>query len=119
MVMTRFKNITVSSAAGETLVDALAGLGERDRTIIALIIAPNASTSGVVNDIDVRAYKDQDQIVDYALNAHLLRDCDNAYEPVNTPIRIEINCPLKSGTGFKVGFNGAQGGDIILEYMDS
>lgn len=118
MPMTRFKNVAVSSASGETLVDALAGLGERDRTIVALIIAPNASSTGVANDIDVRAYKNQDQVIDYSLNAHLLRDSDNAYEPINVPIRIELNCPLKSGDGFKVGFNGAQGGKIILEYME-
>lgn len=116
--MIRYKNVAVSAAAGETLSDALAGLGERKRKIHALIVAGNASTTGLVNGVDLRCYKNQDQIVDYNLNAWLSRDSDNAYEPVNVPIRIPVDILLESGDGLKVGFNGNFGGDVIIEYSD-
>lgn len=107
--MIRHKYIAVgAAAAGETLVNALSGLGERDRVIKSLQFIPNSVTSASypVRDSRVRAYKNQDQIVDAALT-NFAFSVYSSYTGSDLASTFELDMPLKQGDGFKVGLYNA------------
>lgn len=121
--MIRHKYITVGAAAsGETLVNALAGLGERKRKIKSLTYVPDFSTTGAILNraTRIRAYKNQDQIVDVALYSFdfALYSTTGGYSAENT---WELDLLLEKGDGFKIGLYNAgatPGGNLQFAYED-
>lgn len=121
--MIRHKYVSISaSASGETLVNALAGLGERKRRIKTLTYVPDFSTTGAMPSraTRVRAYRNQDQIVDVALSSFAfdLYSNTSGYSAQNT---WELDLPLEKGDGFKVGLYNAgatPGGNLQFAYED-
>jgi len=121
--MIRHKYIEISaSGSGETLKNALAGLGEKKRRIKSLTYVPDSSTTGAmpVRSTRIRAYKNQDQIVDAGLYAFEFSVYSNTtgYASENT---WELDLPLERGDGFKVGLFNATltpAGNLQIAYED-
>lgn len=120
--MIRYKTLSLTLIAGENLTNALAGLGEKDRTVKALWVKPPVAAGGYTAGFNLRAYKDQTQVVDF--------DCDNFGGQANAGVlterdvepRVEINLPLKAGEGFQVGFYSVAGvgaATIVMEYEEN
>jgi hypothetical protein len=121
--MLRHKYIAVgASAAGETLVNALSGLGEKDRVIKSLQFIPNSVTSAgyPLRETRVRAYKNQDQIVDAALT-NFAFSVYSSYTGTDLASTYEMDLPLKQGDGFKVGLYNtlyAPAGNLQIVYEE-
>lgn len=112
------------AGAGETLVNALAGLGEKKRMIKSLQYCPATLSPPLPTSenktTNVRAYKNQERIVDVSLGSFTWGVFSNTkYVEYANPILVDI--PLERGDGFKVGFQDASTfntGSIIMEYQD-
>jgi len=123
MVMTRFKYIAIgASASGETLVDALAGLGEKNRTIKSIRYV-TAIVTGAMNIAKfplIRAYKNQDQIVDFNTGSFNIGVYSGTHwiEDIK-PIMMDLD--LVKGDGFQIGLylpSSTPSGDLQIEYVD-
>lgn len=122
MVQTKYKTIVVPSGTAKTTADALAGLGESTRLIVALWYAPNQSTDGVPDpEASIIASVNQDEVVEFKVAPFLTTDSDNANEWQGIKPRIEVNIELKIGEGFTVGLSSSgsiSATNIIIEYQD-
>lgn len=122
MVMTKYKTVIVPSGTAKTTADALAGLGESSREIVALWFAPNQSTDGIPNpDANLVAFVNQKEVVDFKLAPFITTDSDNANEWQGIPPRIPVSIDLKLGEGFTVGLTSSgsiSATNIVLEYID-
>ncbi len=123
MVMTRFKFIDVgASGAGETLVDALAGLGEKARTIKSITYTSEMVTGSVAakNFPRIRAYKNQEQIVDFSIGSFNTATYSGVFWTDDIyPLLIDLD--LAKGDGFQIGLfqvSGTPIGDLQIEYVD-
>jgi hypothetical protein len=120
MPRTRYVKVAVGSGAGEILVDALAGLGTRNRKIIALWPS-HAAIASVSSAVSMRVYLDQEQVVDFDLDAMKLNhNTANAWTSVLR--RIPVDLEITAGQGLKVGFHHATvtpAGSITLEYQET
>ena len=124
--MSRYVTLAIGhAAAGETLVNALAGLGEKKRVIKSLTFSHVAYSGGgfVFTDLplsQLRAYKNQDQVASVgfgSFNWAVFSNCP--YISDSKPILLDT--VLEKGDGFKVGFfnaSAAQFGNIVMEYED-
>jgi hypothetical protein len=115
--MIKYKTITVPSGTGEVLTDALAGLGQRPRKIRALTPVPLHTSGGAVSSYTLRAYVDQNQVVDYNMQSFE----NGLYSAVgyrDVDFRLDVDIDLTQQQGFKVG--NSSGGDhfVIMEYED-
>jgi len=121
--MLRHKYIEVgASASGETLVNALSGLGEKNRKIKSLAFVPDFVTSATypARGTRVRAYKNQDQIVDAALTSFAF-SVYSSYTGSDMQSVFELDMPLKQGDGFKVGLynsSATPSGNLQIVYED-
>lgn len=125
--MQRFVHVTVgASAAGETLVDALAGLGERKRTIKSIRYArysgsASGSAFGESKITRIRAYRNQEQVVDFPLTSFDWGIFSGTqYVERADPLLVDIE--LSNSDGFKIGFfNGsvAPVGDLVIAFTES
>lgn len=125
--MKKFVQITVgASGTGETLVDALAGLGERRRVIKSLRYARGAyATPGTPfqesTGTRIRAYKNQEQLVDYPITSFEWGVFSNTvYVEKAEPLLLDT--VLERGDGLKVGFFNSSAtpvGNITLEYDET
>ncbi len=123
--MNKFVTIAVGMAAiGETLVNALSGLGEKKRKIktlqyCAATLSPPLPT-GESSTTHIRAYRDQERIVDVSLGSFRRGVFSNTtFIEQAEPILVDI--PLERGQGFKVGFSDSatyNTGSIIMQYED-
>ena len=124
--MSRFVTLTIGhAAAGETLINALSGLGEKKRVIKSLTFSHVAYSGGgsVFTDLplsQLRAYKNQDQVCSVGFGSFNWAVFSNVpYISDAKPILLDL--PLEKGDGFKVGFfnaTAAQFGNILMEYED-
>ena len=121
--MLRYKFVEVNaSASGEKTVDALSGLGEKKRKIKQLFYVP-AITSSASPDKDgdrIRAYKNQEQIVDFCVDSFNLGVYSGIYftEDVKP---IDLDLELQRGEGFTLGLFNASAtptGDLQFSYED-
>lgn len=118
--MARYKTITITATSTErALSNALSGIGEKRRRIHALWPCPSA-TSSPTSGITLLALVDQEEIVEFDLNAFRDLDSDsNAY--LSVPKRVPLDIVLEENQGFQLGFAQASttnGGTIIMEYDD-
>lgn len=103
--MDRIKYLAVSaSGTGETLVNALTGIGEKKRLIKKLQYIPDHTTSSAPSSRStrIRAYRDQDQVVDAAITSFQYSVYSGVYS-YDFPSTYELDLPLERGQGFKVG----------------
>jgi len=115
-----YKTITVASGTGEVLSDALSGLGEKKRKIIALLPSLNPATGGPSTAVRVRGYRDQFQVVDYDHDLWRSGDSDTT-DYLAVPRLIPIDLTLERGQGFQLGFYHASStpaGKITIQYED-
>lgn len=121
--MLRYKFVEVNaSTSGEKTVDALSGLGEKKRKIKQLFYVP-AITSSASPDKDgdrIRAYKNQEQIVDFCVDSFNLGVYSGIYftEDVKP---IDLDLELQRGEGFTLGLFNASAtptGDLQFSYED-
>lgn len=120
--MIRYKFVDIPSGSNENLTNALAGLGERDRTIHAVWIAYNQGTTTVDVSQRIRAYKETDQIMDFPISALTGTTVSAVASNPGIPWRIPLNLQLKAGEGFQVGNYDAgvttSVFDICIEYEE-
>lgn len=121
--MLRYKFVEINaSTSGEKTVDALSGLGEKKRKIKQLFYVP-AITSSASPDKDgdrIRAYKNQEQIVDFCVDSFNLGVYSGIYftEDVKP---IDLDLELQRGEGFTLGLFNASAtptGDLQFSYED-
>jgi len=119
----RYKTVAVTaSGSGETLSDALAGLGEKKRNVIGLQYTNDGVTTGGLptRSTNVRAYKNQDQVVDYNIGHFDAVVFSNTSMIENVDL-IPLDMKLDRGDGFQVGLYNASltpTGDIVMVYED-
>lgn len=104
--MPKYKTIHIGTSATESLANALAGLGEKRRTIIGLIPALTPNTSANFADIDdqtLQAYKNQDNICEYSLGSFANPITSAVDFPTGFDL-IPLDVQLEPGDGFQVGF---------------
>jgi hypothetical protein len=124
--MSRYVTLEIGhAAAGETLVNALTGLGEKKRLIKSLTFSHVAYSGGgaIFSDLplsQLRAYKNQDQVASVGFGSfNWAVFSDVPYVSDAKPILLDT--VLEIGDGFKVGFfnaTGAQFGNVVMEYED-
>ena len=121
--MLRYKFVEINaSTSGEKTVDALSGLGDKKRKIKQLFYVP-AITSSASPDKDgdrIRAYKNQEQIVDFCVDSFNLGVYSGIYftEDVKP---IDLDLELQRGEGFTLGLFNASvtpTGDLQFSYED-
>ena len=82
--MLRYKFVEINpSTSGEKTVDALSGLGEKKRKIKQLFYVPaiTASATPAKDGDRIRAYKNQEQIVDFCVDSFNLAVFSGIYFP--------------------------------------
>lgn len=123
MVMIKHKYIDVgATGTGETLVNALAGLGEKKRIIKSITYVASGTTSGSPAAFGerVRAYKNQEEVCDFSIDSFNRGTYSGTYwcEDIK-PILLDL--PLEKGDGFQVGLfdsAGTPSGDLQISYVD-
>lgn len=119
--MKRYVTLTIASGTGEILTDALSGLGEKKRKIVSLRPIVEENTTNVYDRLyhHVKAYKNQDEIVDFDYGS-FQNGLYSSLADVSETKLIDLDLQLERGDGFKVGFEKAtnEGGRIIIEYID-
>ena len=121
--MIRSKSFTFTVAGtGETLTNALSGIGERKR-IIKRLRADGMRTSTAASpqhQAFLRAYKRTDQVVD-ARPESFVACLSSATTKVIALWDQPVDIPLDQGDGFQIGFYDASTsftGYITMEYED-
>ena len=121
--MLRYKFVEINpSTSGEKTVDALSGLGEKKRKIKQLFYVPTITTSATpAKDGDrIRAYKNQEQIVDFCVDSFNLAVFSGIYFPDEIK-PIDLDLDLQRGEGFSLGLFNASStptGDLQFSYED-
>lgn len=120
--MKKYRDITVSSGSGRQLSNALSGLGERKRRVIALIpTVDNQSTTDRANMLDhkVLAYKNQDQVCEFNYSS-FCSGVTSTIDVLDVQRLIDLDLQLDVGDGFQVGFEKStnEGGTITMVYED-
>lgn len=121
-----FTQVYVTGSNAENLADALAGLGEKKRTITALWFKPEYTTNtseGIDVLIECRAYVEQTQVIKFLFDnfAMAVNNTNSIITQWAGNPRIECNIPLDVGQGFKVGFaktGGTPEGSVTIEYVE-
>ena len=111
-----------ATSTGETLINALTGLGEKKRVIKKLHYIPDHTTSSAPSSraTRLRAYKDQKQVLDGAMTSFQYSVYSGVYS-YDFPSTYELDLPLERGEGFKVGLYNSGStpvGNIQMEYED-
>jgi len=123
MAINKFKFIDVGAAgSGETLVDALAGLGEKKRIIKKIYYVASGTVTGAPVAIGsrIRAYKNQEQLVDFSVDS-FNRGVYSGTSWIADIFPIGVDIDLAKGDGFQIGLfrSGATPtGDLQIEYVD-
>lgn len=124
--MNRFTTITVgAAAAGETLVNALSGIGEKKRKIVSLRYAhaaTDALSGAPANSLytRIRAYRDQDQFIDVSIGSFQWAMVSNLPYLERGDV-VLTDTILEKGEGLKIGFFNASVvpyGNLVMEYQD-
>jgi|TARA_Y100000310_G_scaffold330066_1_gene401031 hypothetical protein len=92
-------NDITAAASGETLVTFLSGIEGKSRRVTEIRVETTA-------DMDVRAYLDQDRIVDVGSEAETNE---------NHPIPVDVEVPL--GKAFKAGWQNNTGGGLTAKIV--
>lgn len=121
--MIRYKHVTVgASASGETTVDALSGLGEKKRKIMQLWYVPSISATATpaLDGTRIRAYKGQEQVVDFCVDSFNLGVYSGIY--LTQDIKpLDLDMDLERGQGFSLGLYDASStpvGSLQFSYQD-
>ena len=123
MAITKYKYIAVgATGSGETLVDALAGLGERRRTIKSVLYVTNVTTGNIAVRVSprVRVYKNQEQICDFSIASFEMDTYSGTYW-VEGIKPIDLDVDLDTGDGFQIGLfadGSTPSGNLQIEYVD-
>ena len=121
--MIRYKHVTIgASAAGETTVDALSGLGEKKRKILQLWYVPAISETDTpaLDGTNIRAYKGQEQVVDFRVDSFNLGVYSGIYLTQDVK-PLDLDMDLDRGVGFSLGLHNASEtpvGSLQFSYQD-
>ena len=121
--MIRYKHVTIgAAAAGETTVDALSGLGEKKRKIMQLWYVPAISITATpaLDGTRIRAYKGQEQVVDFCVDSFNLGVYSGIY--LTQDIKpLDLDMDLERGQGFSLGLYDSSStpvGSLQFSYQD-
>lgn len=119
------KSIAITGAAGNSVNDALAGLGEKKRRIKSLVFNPPAIASATAWSsyyvTKCVAYKDQEQVMEVSLGSFMQPITSATDAPfLDLVRRVELDLELDVGDGFKVGWynTSAISGSVDMYYED-